>query len=386
MVQPNPSTQTLSPRLRSASRRQRLVRSGTALLTATALLAVGFWAGLVVSRTSAPTSEQNEPSLEVTVSQQTLGRTLGLNTSVTQVRVPVATNLTSGVVTWVSDQQEFGAGDLLYRVDQMPVVAVEGPTPFYRALSNGMAGSDVEQLNLMLVALGYLWASDDQYDQWTEAAVQQWHEDLGLDPTGSVPLGQLVAVPLLPTSLNLDREQLRPGAKLNGGEELVTRVQSTPEFILSLTPSQAASIPPGAKITVRLDDLAWDAVTAETRRDDETGQIELVLSAPGGGPVCGDECHSLPGDEQLFLPTEVVLVPEVSGPVVPVGALTVEPDGSAFVQVVTSSNNVEHRPVQILASDRGIVLVSGVEVGEKVALASQLVAGQLPNGQPQSGE
>src|SRR6266536_633943 len=51
-------------------------------------------------------------------------------------------------------------GKVLYRVDGKPVVLLKGAqTPVYRALSNGIEGADVQQLNAALVALGYTTSS-----------------------------------------------------------------------------------------------------------------------------------------------------------------------------------------------------------------------------------
>ena len=46
-------------------------------------------------------------------------------------------------------------GQVLYQVSGAPVVLLYGSTPAYRALSEGMTGADVDELNADLVALGY---------------------------------------------------------------------------------------------------------------------------------------------------------------------------------------------------------------------------------------
>src|SRR5436305_4842977 len=45
-------------------------------------------------------------------------------------------------------------GQVLYRVDDHPVVLLDGSTPAYRSLSEGDTGRDVRELNGDLVALG----------------------------------------------------------------------------------------------------------------------------------------------------------------------------------------------------------------------------------------
>ena len=46
-------------------------------------------------------------------------------------------------------------GDVLYRVDDNPVLLLCGSTPAYRSLSKGDSGPDVAELNANLVNLGY---------------------------------------------------------------------------------------------------------------------------------------------------------------------------------------------------------------------------------------
>jgi hypothetical protein len=46
-------------------------------------------------------------------------------------------------------------GDVLYRVDDEPVLLLCGSTPAYRSLSEGERGPDVTELNANLVRLGY---------------------------------------------------------------------------------------------------------------------------------------------------------------------------------------------------------------------------------------
>ena len=53
------------------------------------------------------------------------------------------------------DGDKVDCGDVLYRVDDKPVLLLCGATPAYRSLSEGESGPDVEQLNANLVHLGY---------------------------------------------------------------------------------------------------------------------------------------------------------------------------------------------------------------------------------------
>jgi hypothetical protein len=62
----------------------------------------------------------------------------------------------SRVYTSLPDSgDKVGCGDVLYRVDDRPVVLLCGTVPAYRALHVGLKGRDVRQLNRNLHRLGY---------------------------------------------------------------------------------------------------------------------------------------------------------------------------------------------------------------------------------------
>lgn len=77
----------------------------------------------------------------------------------------VAVNQASGTLTRlaVGRGDEVHAGDVLYRVDERPVVVLEGSVPAFRALSVGVEGADVKQLTRFLVAKHYLASATSKY-------------------------------------------------------------------------------------------------------------------------------------------------------------------------------------------------------------------------------
>jgi peptidoglycan hydrolase-like protein with peptidoglycan-binding domain len=87
-------------------------------------------------------------------------------------------------------------GEPLFKVDELPIVALYGAVPMYRTLGNGMVGADVQQLQKNLVELGYAeFTIDGIYAQATTTAVLAWQADLGLVQTGMVEAGQVVFTP-----------------------------------------------------------------------------------------------------------------------------------------------------------------------------------------------
>ena len=93
-------------------------------------------------------------------------------------------------------------GDIIYWVDGQPVVALYGTTPAYRTLQDlsiDMVGADVAQLEAALSAMGYALDDaltiDDRFTYSTQLAVQDWQEDLGVEIDGMISLGDVLFVP-----------------------------------------------------------------------------------------------------------------------------------------------------------------------------------------------
>jgi hypothetical protein len=110
----------------------------------------------------------------------------------------------SGTLTWLpSAGKAIDQGQVLYRVDNgAPVVLLYGSVPDWRAMSEGITGADVTQLNHDLVNLGYAKSGDisalgwDYYSWETTYGVEQLQSALGISsPSGSLTLGSVVFEP-----------------------------------------------------------------------------------------------------------------------------------------------------------------------------------------------
>jgi peptidoglycan hydrolase-like protein with peptidoglycan-binding domain len=93
-------------------------------------------------------------------------------------------------------------GDVLYRADGEPVVVLYGDTLAYRTLrdaSTNLTGADVRQLEAALVDLGYdpdgTVTVDEEFTYNTAQMVKAWQEDIGGDDDGIVDLGEVVFLP-----------------------------------------------------------------------------------------------------------------------------------------------------------------------------------------------
>lgn len=345
--------------------RVRSVLSGLlVLLLVAAAAGVGWWASRATLTSAVPEETGEQGAAQVVwaqASEGSVGRSLPLSTTLRQPAVPVAQNALAGVVTSISpgDVEE---GDTVYVVGDTPVRVVEGEEPFWRELARGAEGEDVEGLQRLLIEQEHLSGeADGDFGPATERALKAWQKAQGKDQTGTVPLGELVAVPALPAVVQLG-ESIVVGRTLGGGEDSVLAPTGQREFVLVVTQDQARLIPAETTVEISYEDHTWTGVIASSAQD-EYGSTTFTLAAPDGGEVCGDECSVLPNDAQVTLRSQVVIVPRVEGTTVPAAAVHTRPDGSAYV--VTEAGEAE---VGVAGSGQGVVVVEGedVEPGTRV--------------------
>lgn len=354
-------------------------------VAAVVLVAAAFWAGRVTMQPATVPTDLPASEVLADVTEQTVGRTLNLNVTVAQPKRALAANTLTGVVTEIRPPGEAGQGDVLYRVAGIPVRAVAGELPFYRSLEQGVRGGDVKQLEDALVGLRLLSRADDRFDAATTNAVKNWQGRLGIPKTGMVPLGEVVAVPVLPAAVLLDAEEIALGGVLAGGEQIVFGASGDATFQLRLAQQQARLIPESAVITMSYQGHDWTAAIASTEQRD-TGEVIHHLSAPGGGPVCGEDCAVVSTGAEVSILSKVAVVPPATGPSVPVAAVTTGPDGSASVLVVDAAGSRSRRSVTVVGSQDGVAIVDGVQVGERVQVLAASGSGGTGLGTPSGAE
>ena len=81
------------------------------------------------------------------------------------------------------------------------MILLRGRVPLYRALSEGMTGADVRQLNANLVALGYatraqLDPDSDYFSAETSYALERLQKHFGITETGTLPTSEAVFEPV----------------------------------------------------------------------------------------------------------------------------------------------------------------------------------------------
>lgn len=347
--------------------RRQITRWLAGLVAIALAITVGWWAARATFASNTPSGPAKTEQVYAAAQEASVGRTYNFNVTVKQPLTLVAANSLSGVVTYVSGGGQVKPGDTVYSVANQPVRVATGAMPFYRSLAEGAKGTDVKQVQQLLADLGYAVGVDGEWGPRTTSALKKWQKDTDQPETGAIKLGELVAVPNLPSAVTIG-EKIKLGHVVSSGEDGVLARFGEPEFVLSLSSDQTPLVPIDAAVSVIFADLTWPAVISETRPADSkhggAGGMEYVLTAPGGGLVCAADCARLPADEKVSLRSRVQAVPQVSGVGIPAAAVHTDTVGATYV---TMSDGNKHA-VKVLASGDGIAVVAGLKVGDQVLM------------------
>jgi hypothetical protein len=188
-------------------------------------------------------------------------------------------NRAGGTYTKLPDAgDEVDCGDVLYRVDDKPVLLLCGSTPAYRSLSKGDSGPDVTELNANLVHLGYatraqLDPSSHNFSPETASALEKLQSKLGEDQTGSLKLGQAV---FLPESVRIATVTGQLGGTAQPGAQVAQATSDRVQVQVALDPSQQDEVKPGDRAQITLP-----GNTSVTGKVDRLGRVAQGNNAGG---------------------------------------------------------------------------------------------------------
>jgi hypothetical protein len=287
-----------------------------------------------------------------------------------------------GTITWLPEVgQVIQQGQVLFRVDERPVVLLYGSTPAYRALAAGMraadvTGSDVRQLNGDLVAMGYIAESEldpssDEFSWATGLGLERLQDALGVAATGELALGDCVFLPgpLRVTSL---------AAVLGGqaGGPVLKGTSTARRVTVDLDASEQSEVRAGDQVTITLPN---DQTTAG--RVTSVGRVATTppASGPGGSSTPTVTVDITPTDptatgtlDQASVQVAITTNTVQDALVVPVGALLVPRSGVYAVEVVGAGGVHRLVPVSLGLFDDADELVqvsgAGLAAGQHVVV------------------
>ena len=185
------------------------------ILIALAALAYG---GYYFGTQNTETSSSNK-TLELTtvaIQKGDLAKKEEYNGTLRQTDSKVLNSPMSGVVTLVPKEGTIiNFGEVLFAVDNKPVILVEGATPFYRTLDlNSDSGPDVLQLEEALVFLGYAledFIPDETFDETTSNMLNALYVDYKIDTKSEITPAEQVAINSKKTEVENIKEIIRQG-------------------------------------------------------------------------------------------------------------------------------------------------------------------------------
>jgi Putative peptidoglycan binding domain len=286
-------------------------------------------------------------------------------------------NGASGTLTWLpSVGQIIPQGGVLYRVDGAPVILLSGKVPFYRALSDGMTGADVEQLNRDLDALAYATSAElsptsDYFSDATVDALEALQDDLGVTETGTLTLGQAVFLPV--HRLRITNVGGPLGGRAGPGAPLLTGSSARRVVSLELDAAEQADVAVGDRVTITLPDNAntpgtVTSIGSVARAGQNGGSPTVPVTVRPLDPSATGSIDQAPVDI-------AITTGSVNGAlVVPVDALLALAGGGYAVEEVSPGGRHQLVGVSLGLFDdaEGMVQVSGpgLAVGQRVVVPS----------------
>jgi hypothetical protein len=308
-------------------------------------------------------------------------------------------NQAQGTYTELPDLgQTIAQCQVLYRVNDSPVVLLYGSTPAYRTLSAGANGADVAELNADLIALGYatsaqLTATSTSFGSATATALEKLQAALGATQNGTLSLGQAV---FEPTAVRVTSASTPLGGSAQIGQTVMQATSTTRQVEVALNASQQSEVSVGDKVTITLPNnqtapgVVSSMGTVATCPSSSASGGSNASSAASGTDTCasGNSGSSatptitvgvIPSDpattgtwDQAPVQVAITTATEPSALVVPVTALLARSGGGYAVEVVGSGGTDRLLEVSLGLFDdaHGLVQVTGSELaaGQEVVV------------------
>jgi hypothetical protein len=274
-----------------------------------------------------------------------------------------------GAITWLpAAGQVIRQGQVLYRVGNgTPVVLLYGRVPAWRALSEGMHGADVRQLNRALVALGcatrsQLDPASKYFTAGTAYALEKLQARLGLPQTGTLPLGQAV---FLPSAIRVTTVSASLGAPAAGMVFAATSARHV--VTIALDAAQQSQVKAGDKVTITLPTgqvtpgVVSSVGKVATGGNNPTITVTVTLNHPKAAGTL----------DQAPVTVSITTATAKNALVVPVNALLARVSGGYAVEEVTAGRH-HLVPVTLGLFDdaAGLVQVSGpgLAAGQRIVV------------------
>jgi hypothetical protein len=351
--------------------RGRWAAVGIVVVVAAGVVA-GWQAGVFSPAASSGAGQQGAPApATAAVARENITATTPVNATLGYAGSYPVTGRGGGTLTWLpSAGQVISQGQALYKTGNgSPVVLLYGGVPDWRTLEEGVTGADVAQLNHDLVALGDADSAEisvpgwDYFSAQTAAGVAKMQSALGISPSGSLPLGQVV---FEPEALRVSQVTGTLGGPASG--PVLAATSDCHVVTIPLDAGMQSQVAAGDAVTVTLPDGAGTPGTvssvglvASGSVGNATIPVTVTLTDPGAAGTL----------DQAPVTVYITTASASNALVVPVGALLAQAPGGYDVEVVGPGNTRRYVPVTtgIFDDAYGLVQVTGALIpGERVVV------------------
>jgi peptidoglycan hydrolase-like protein with peptidoglycan-binding domain/multidrug efflux pump subunit AcrA (membrane-fusion protein) len=281
----------------------------------------------------------------------------------------IATSTTpSGTVTEVADEGEIlDHGDTLFSLEGAPVTLFVTDVPFYRTLTVGTVGPDVQVLEETLLSRGFdaggALALDETFDEATADAVVAWQSSIGAPVDGVVNIGEIIVAP---DPIRIATAHIGIGSTVAPGTALFTPSTSTSIVSVQLPAEDQELLVVGDAVNVVMPDNSDEPGTVTSVgtvaiRNPESGayfEVEVVLDRDGAGA----------GLDEAPVEVEIIDDRAVDVLAVPVSALLALSEGGYAVEVDAGDGTTRLVAVGVGMYADGLVEVTSneLEPGDRV--------------------
>tara|TARA_B110000014_G_scaffold243188_1_gene213355 strand:+ start:2817 stop:4379 length:1563 start_codon:yes stop_codon:yes gene_type:complete len=149
----------------------------------------GYYFG--TQNTEDNTSSKTLELTTISIQKGDLAKKEEYNGTLRQTDKKILNSPTNGVVTFLPKEGSIvNFGEVLFIIDNKPVILLQGNTPFYRTLDlNSDPGVDIKQVEEALVYLGYAdstFVPDEVFDEQTSKMLNTLYIDYGIDTKSEI--------------------------------------------------------------------------------------------------------------------------------------------------------------------------------------------------------
>ena len=248
-----------------------------------AVVALGYGAYYFGTQNTETSSSSKTLELTTTEIQKgDLAKKEEYNGTLRQTNSRVLNSPLSGVVTFAPKEGTIiNFGEVLFAVDNKPVILVEGKTPFYRTLDlNSDPGPDVFQLERALVFLGYAaedFVPDETFDETTSNMLYSLYIDYKIETKSGITPSEQVAINLKQTEVENIEDTISNGgttlAEVNSKKKILEDLQKDSVTTLAEVNSKKKTLDDAIENSTK-ENAAWQAAT--NLIEDYNQQISLL--------------------------------------------------------------------------------------------------------------